>query len=52
MVHAVSAAVHTVDLNAADHRLDIEDYTYLLCVPSPNAWTALVSSELIFAAGI
>jgi hypothetical protein len=29
MVAAVADAVHTVDLNAADHRLDIEHYPYL-----------------------
>jgi hypothetical protein len=29
MVAAVADAVHTADLNAADHRLDIEHYPYL-----------------------
>ena len=31
MVPAVADAVHTVDRNAADHRLDIEHYPYLSC---------------------
>jgi hypothetical protein len=52
MVPAVAAAVHKVDLNGADHDLDFEHYSYLLCLASAHNWTAVVGSWLDYAAGI
>jgi len=44
MVPAVGAAVHKVELNGADHGLDFEHYSHLLCLASAHRWTAVVSS--------
>jgi hypothetical protein len=52
MVPAVAAAVHKVDLNGADHDLDFEHYSYVLCLASADSWTAVVSSWLDYDAGI
>ncbi len=52
MVSAVAAAVHKVGLNLADHDLDFEHYSYLLCLASAHGWTAVVGSWLDHDAGI
>lgn len=52
MVAAVADAVHTVDLNAADLRLDIEHYPYLSCLASAYPWTSVGASGLDCAAGV
>ena len=44
MVPAVADAVLAVDLNAADHRLDIEHYPYLSCLASAYPWTSVGAS--------
>jgi hypothetical protein len=52
MVPAVAAAVPKVNLHGADHGLDFEHYSYLLCLASAHGWTAVVSSWLDYDAGI
>ena len=52
MVPAVADAVLTVDLNAADHRLDIEHYPYLSCLASAYPWTSVGASGLDCGAGV
>jgi hypothetical protein len=52
MVPAVAAAVPKVDLNGADHDLDFEHYSYILCLASAHSWTAVVRSGLDDGAGI
>jgi len=44
--------IRTVDLNGADHDLDIEHHSYLWCLASAHSWTAVVGSWLDYAAGI
>ena len=44
MVPAVAAAVHTIALDVPDPRLDNKHYSYLLCLASAHAWTAMVGS--------
>ena len=52
LVPAVVTAVHTVDFDIADHHLDSEHHSDLLCLAFAQAWTALVGSRLDYAAGI
>jgi hypothetical protein len=52
MVHAVAAAVPTIDLDAADAHLDIEHYSYLLCLALAHTRTAVGGSRLDYAVGI
>src|SRR5258707_1022718 len=52
LVPAVAAAVHKVDLDGADHDLDFEHYSYLLCLASAHSWAAVVGSYLDHGAGI
>ena len=52
MVAAVADAVHTVDLNAADHRLDMEHYPYLSCLASAYPCRSVGASGLDCAAGV
>jgi hypothetical protein len=34
--------IRTVDLNGADHDLDVEHHSYVLCLASAHSWTAVV----------
>src|SRR5258708_36261839 len=52
VVPAVAAAVHKVDLNGADHGLDFEHYSHLLCLASAHSRTAVVGAWLDIVAGI
>src|SRR5216684_3615168 len=52
MVPDVGAAVHKVDLNDADHGLDFEHYSHLLCLASAHSRTALVGAWLDIVVGI
>src|SRR4051812_4003399 len=52
VVSALAIAVPAVSLNAAAHRLDSEHYSYLLCLASARAGTAVAGSWLDHAAGI
>src|SRR5215472_12296419 len=52
MVHAVAAAVPAVHLNSADHDLDIEHYSYLLCLAITHTWTAMGGSGMDCPVGI
>ena len=41
-----------IDPDGADHDLDFEHYSYLLCMASAHTWTSVVSSWLDYDAGI
>lgn len=52
VVHVVAAAVPTVDLKSTDPDLDIEHYSYVLCLAFADTRTAVDGSGLDYGVGI
>ena len=52
VVYVVAAAVPTVDHKSTDPDLDIEHYSYVLCLAFAHTWTAVGGSGLDYGVGI
>lgn len=52
MVFALAATVRAFGRDAADHHLDSQHYSHLLCLAPAHPWTAVGASRLDRAGGV